>query len=306
MLHAFTVWSGETNQIACISQVRFCATWKGDNLMPRRRAGFDEKVLRRYVDEKRGVGVGNLYTPWLRVRDVASIGASYRLTGCWTHDREVHLFSSLELQWFLIFDWMEQVVDIREQFPLMPQEHTILLAETHGISHPRDCKSKFPVVMTSDFRLTIKRNGVQSEQIRTVKYARDLRKNRVREKLQLEKLFWEQHGIPDWAVVTEYGLSRTAVRNIELLRGYVDISDRVSLAPTQLHDALEFLTSKLTDECPLIDAANVCDRQMSFHAGTALTLAYHFIASRRWKIQINNLLSPREPMRFQNSYQSVC
>jgi hypothetical protein len=272
-----------------------------NKLMPRRKTGFDEKTFQRYMNEKRGVGKGDQYTPWYRVRDVASVGASYRVKSCWTHNRETHLFSSLELQWFLIFDWTEWVVDIREQFPLLPHTHTLQLAEAYEIPHPRDCKTKFPVVMTSDFRLTIKRNGVMNEQIRTVKYARELRKHRVREKFQIEKLFWEQHGIPDWAVVTEYDVSRTVVRNIEILRGYIDISDRLDLSLTHLHDAAHFLTAKLADDYWLIDAANECDKQMSFQTGAALTLAYHLIATRLWKVDMNLALSPRQPIRLQTT-----
>jgi hypothetical protein len=268
--------------------------------VPRRKLGFDEKTLQRYIDEKRGVGEGNQYTPWYYVRDVASVGASYRVKSAWTHNRIVHLFSLLELQWFLLFDWTEWVIDIREQFPLLPPERTLELAEMHDIAHPRDCKTKFPVVMTSDFRVTIERNGVMSEQIRTVKYARELRKRRVKEKFQVEKSFWEQHGISDWAVVTEYDLPRTVVRNIEILRGYVDISDRISLSSTQLHDAAQFLTVKITDGHCLNDAVTECDKWMTLKTGTSVTLAYHLIATRLWKIDIRQPLSFRDPIQLQN------
>jgi proteasome lid subunit RPN8/RPN11 len=47
------------------------------------------------------------------------------------------MLSDNELHFFLYADFAKEVVDIREQFPLFPQEETAKLAEDLGISHPR-------------------------------------------------------------------------------------------------------------------------------------------------------------------------
>ncbi|MGP7816533.1 TnsA endonuclease N-terminal domain-containing protein [Niallia sp. 01092] len=50
------------------------------------------------------------------------------------------------------------IVDIREQFPLLPIEETIIIAEELGIKHPTDPNTGEPVVMTTDFLVTVSKN----------------------------------------------------------------------------------------------------------------------------------------------------
>ncbi len=49
-------------------------------------------------------------------------------------------------------------MDIREQFPLLPIEETIIIAEELGIKHPTDPNTGEPVVMTTDFLVTVSKN----------------------------------------------------------------------------------------------------------------------------------------------------
>nr|WP_255193827.1 TnsA endonuclease N-terminal domain-containing protein [Brevibacillus laterosporus] len=44
---------------------------------------------------------------------------------------------------------------MREQFPLLPLEETIVIANELGINHPTDPKTGSPIVMTTDFLLTV-------------------------------------------------------------------------------------------------------------------------------------------------------
>ena len=54
-----------------------------------------------------------------------------------------------------MLEWNNIVVDIREQFPLT-REDTWHIADEKGIKHPTDPKSQIPIVMTTDFLITIK------------------------------------------------------------------------------------------------------------------------------------------------------
>lgn len=59
--------------------------------------------------------------------------------------------SDLEPNYFCLTEYSDLVVDVREQFPLLPLEETIVIAEELGIKHPTDPKIGEPIVMTTDF-----------------------------------------------------------------------------------------------------------------------------------------------------------
>lgn len=81
------------------------------------------------------------------------------------------MFSDLERNYFYYLDFADNVVDIREQFPLLPINETIIIAKELGIEHPRDPVTKEPIVMTTDFLITFKeQDGNIVEKARTLKY----------------------------------------------------------------------------------------------------------------------------------------
>lgn len=73
----------------------------------------------------------------------------------------------MERNYFYLTEFSDVILDIREQFPLLLQEETIVVAEELGIKHPVDPKTGDPIVMTTDFLLT-----VDIEQIRLLDITR--------------------------------------------------------------------------------------------------------------------------------------
>ena len=125
--------------------------------MARRRYSFDETKLKRFAKEGRGTGHGSDYRPWLQVQDVPSHGRSTRIHSYKT-GRQHHLLSDLETGLFLILDWADHVVDIREQFPL-DRDVTRMLAAKMGVVHPRDVQTKSDIVMTTDLLVDVRLDG---------------------------------------------------------------------------------------------------------------------------------------------------
>lgn len=68
-----------------------------------------------------------------------------------TTGRMHHLFSDNEDHFFLMADYAAEVLDIREQFPLFPEDATREIARSMGIQHPKYPYSTTPVVVTTDF-----------------------------------------------------------------------------------------------------------------------------------------------------------
>src|SRR5437763_1442382 len=98
--------------------------------MAKRKRDNGQKAQRRRSKEGRGVGTGADYTPYLFIHDVASIGLASRDWG-WKTNRVHHFLSRLELKFFYILEWLQHVLDIREQFPLDLDE-TLAIADRLG------------------------------------------------------------------------------------------------------------------------------------------------------------------------------
>lgn len=173
---------------------------------------LESSIVKRLVKEKRGQGYGKHYKPFLTVRDVPSRGRVHRRPSI-THGRIVHLLSDLELVVFLLFDWNPSVIDIREQFPLDP-EKTLTIANRLGIKHP--AAKGVNQVMSTDLLIDINLNGAVVHQAISVKYRDELEDERVIEKEELARRFWEGEQI-DSFLFTENEVPVTLIKNIKWL-----------------------------------------------------------------------------------------
>lgn len=157
--------------------------------MVKRKSLFNATKIEEHIRQGFGQGRGCDYKPWLVVRDVPSLGVSSRVKG-WTTDRVHELFSQLELRYFYLLDWSVSVTDIREQYPLLPLEETKEIAQELNIRHPANPRTKDPIVMTTDFVVTVCQPIGVTEQARTVKPKEKLSSVRVLEKLEIERRYW--------------------------------------------------------------------------------------------------------------------
>lgn len=175
--------------------------------MAKCRTYWSESTYRKRLKEGRGQGTGSSYLPWLTIHDFPSRGTVSRVPGRKT-GRIHHLMSRLELEYFYCLDWDSEVTDVREQFPLDLNE-TVNIAAECRIRHPWDSRSRFPVVMTTDFVI----NKKDTVFARSVKPSAELSKPRVREKLEIERRYWNDRGV-EWKLVTEKEISHDRAANI--------------------------------------------------------------------------------------------
>ena len=189
--------------------------------MSKRSRTWNEAKYRKYLAEGRGQGTLADYKPWVQIQDFPSKGVVSRVKGH-TTGRVHHLMSNLELRYFYLLDWSEKAADIREQFPLIDISDAIEIADRCGIRYPYDNVSGFPYVLTTDFLVTTGDGHVA----RSVKPSMELSRPRVREKLEIERRYWQARGI-DWRIVTENEIPRTKIRNIEWLLSGSDFAELV-------------------------------------------------------------------------------
>lgn len=163
--------------------------------MPRGRKLETLEDYKRSIKNGFGQGKNKEYKPWLRVQDVSSKGLSSKIFGIKTQ-REHHFLSKLETQCFLLVEFADSVIDIREQFPLLPLTLSNKIAKTLNIPHPKVPSTKELHVMTTDLILTINTvKGIRYEAI-SVKPESELENDRVAEKIDLERAWWQLLGVP--------------------------------------------------------------------------------------------------------------
>jgi hypothetical protein len=180
--------------------------------MPSRVRKFSGAAIQRRIKKGHGQGQGPNYVPWFFISEVPSGGTSSQIEGR-PHNRERHLLSQNEARYYFALSWSDVIVDIREQFPLLPIEDTLEIASYLGFKHPPE-KKKEPEVMTTDFMLTIMRDGKLHYAVRTVKEIKDLCQPRTLELLEIERQYFHYHGIDDWGIVTDIELAMPEIDGI--------------------------------------------------------------------------------------------
>lgn len=254
----------------------------------RKRSSSTEKKLK----DGRGQGVGIDYKPWIVIQDVSSRGRSTRLKGIKIL-RQYEFLSDLERNYFYLLEYSDLVVDIREQYPLLPIEETILIAEELGIKHPTDPRTQEPIVMTTDFVVTTFKNDQQIDVARTLKYKNDLADERVLEKFEIERVYWERKGI-DWGIVTESEIPKTMATNIAFVHGYADlryIDGFQEIKQSELDDFCIYLIGKLlSEEFSIREIAQQLEKNQGLESGSGITLFKHLVINKTIEIDLSEKL----------------
>lgn len=169
--------------------------------------------FQRALKNKYGIGEGFNYKPWLRIQDVKSHGTRSLIFGR-KSQREHHMMSSIEAELFYLAEFSDSVVDIREQFPILPLNYTQKVANILGVKHPNHPNTKEPIIMTTDQLLTIDSTQGISYHAISVKPESESNKQRVLEKIDIERVCWELLGVK-FSYFTGNELTRIQSRNLD-------------------------------------------------------------------------------------------
>ncbi|MEH7482404.1 TnsA endonuclease N-terminal domain-containing protein [Neobacillus drentensis] len=243
---------------------------------------WSEVTIEKMIKKGCGSGTVEDYIPWIHIKDVPSEGNSNRPEG-WKTNRTHQLLSNLEFNVLLGYEWSDEVVDIREQFPL-DRLKTIELADKLSIRHSVYIGTDVKVVMTTDFLLTVKSEDGNKLIARTVKPEKKLSDKRTIEKLQLEKAYWENQGI-DWRIITDKEIDENFKNNMIWLHNHKK-PQGLPFDPGIILMLTEELKSALyhTNETFLSCFARF-DNRFNLPGGTAITLFRHCLANKKMKVK---------------------
>ncbi|SAK74391.1 Transposon Tn7 transposition protein TnsA [Caballeronia catudaia] len=184
--------------------------------MPRFRYAMTPAKEKRFMRELRGQGEGADYRPWLTVADVPSRGRSHRLSCEKTGYRTMHFLSDHEYAAFLEAWWDEFVKDIREQYPI-DLKSTLTIAGKLNVKHPTDPRTGVLLIQTTDLLLTMRAfRSNPCHAAWAVKNRQQLADERTLEKLEIERRYWENRGVP-WTLVVNDGLNSVRALNLDWL-----------------------------------------------------------------------------------------
>jgi len=173
-----------------------------------------------------GQGKAKDYVPWFKVRDVPSQGECREIQGLITN-RVHHLLSKLEYYVFVLAERWPGVIDIREQYALLPLIETLSISADLGIRHPVIPGTRTPVVMTTDLVLSVRLRDETalipisvkpfSKILDSSEKGADRKVRRTLEKLIIEKTYWARRGI-NCQIITEKSIPVLEAFNIGIFR----------------------------------------------------------------------------------------
>ncbi len=240
----------------------------------RKRHGATPENVNAWIRRGDGQGEGRNFRPFFHVRDVPSRGRSRMVVGLWTR-RTHHYLSDIEYGYHVLAEFASEVIDIREQFALLPLDETQSIARSLGIRHPVYPGTQTPKVMTSDIVLTVADSAEHRLCVLSVKPAHqlDLKNNgsqRVFEKLWIEEKYWASRDVT-WTLCTDEMLPKTRVRNLDLLRPAM-VGEEFDLLNPRLPEFLALFTDSWSARRPLNDLLAATSRGLGIRIDEAFAL----------------------------------
>lgn len=265
--------------------------------MAKRRYGFDEDKIARYLKEGRGQGSGVDYRPWLTIQDVSSLGRCSRIRGRKT-GREHHLLSDIETAVFLLFDWSDWVTDIREQFPL-DRQRTRRIAAEMGVRHPFDTKTQTDIVMTTDFVVDCRTGKGEKTIARSVKPSAELDKARTLEKQEIERRYWSEDSV-DWGLVTERECPAQRIKNLRWLHEMQSMEHMVVPYPGYWEDrCTQFLSCiQQVRGMSIRQFAQHVENTQGFATGDCLTVLRHLASTKQIEFDLDTKFDMGSPIEW--------
>ncbi len=259
-----------------------------------------KKLQENRIKNGRGAGVGKDYQPFIQAHDnkVASEGWLTRHYG-WKTQRKHHTLSEHERHYLYLLEWLEEVVDIREQFPLLPISRTEEIAEQLGVQHAH--LDGVNVVMTTDFLITIRTPKGLMDIVRTVKPSSKL-SNRTLELFEIERRFFNEQGI-DWGIITESKLPKNIIFNIEWMHEGRYLDTRPGIDEEIIHLTSNALYNKILEDGGESPIGKLClrsDEEFGIETGTCMFILKHMLSTKKWETNMNILIKESKPLFISN------
>lgn len=259
---------------------------------------WTEKKIKSLQDAGHGRGLAESYKPWLTVAMVSSLGRSRRVFSHKT-GRTHELLSDVEYRLFLVLEWLPDIVDIREQYPL-DRAITQTIAQNLGLRHPFYPGTHVPTVMTVDFLATKVVNGEKSFIAFNAKRDEEAGDENSLLKLEIQRTYFELNAVAHH-VIFHSQIPRQKADNIDWIRSALLKSEETEPRPGFFSGLTARMASDLSgtafnDSTPLAHYCQEFDGRHGLEQGTGLRVAQMLMHERVLKVDLAAANLAMEPL----------
>lgn len=252
------------------------------------RLMWTEEAIAGMYAKGLGAGTGKDYQPWIHVQDVSSLGRSRRVWGNKTQ-RKHHVLSDVERNLLVALDWCQNVVDIREQYPIK-RAITTAISNQLDIAHPYYPHTAIPTVMTLDFLVTRIRNGKQYLQAYDAKREEEAEDEESLSSLEIMRTVFEESDIEHFTIYHSM-IPALEVQSIDWIR-LAMLDKHEQHLRSRFDDYMASMVRALGRSGPNVRLHEFCtafDESYGLEQGTGLRVARMLMETRA---MIPNLASP--------------
>ncbi len=278
----------------------FIIAWK-EVVLLKRSKDWNKEKFEKWINQGRGTGELANYKPFLTIYDIPSKGRATRTFG-WKTGRIHHFFSDIQLRYFYLLEWEDNVIDIREHYPLLDLRDVIEDDDLNLEKYKSDDGTDY--IFTTTFLIKIKDNNKDTYIARSVKVASELEKKSTIERLEIERRYWRKKGI-DWGIVTNKEISVTKAKNIEYILSALELDNNEIFEENEKYSLSKMLESKLNRNSKAIrEIVNDFDLEYNLQQGTGLLIFKYLLAKKRIKTDIDSKIdinaSAMSSIKFNN------
>lgn len=217
----------------------------------------------------------------LKVTTFSSKGRATRIYSAKT-ERIHHLHSDNQLRAFLILEWNDEVIDIKEGVRLDNLLETIDDKENLRLDIFTDKNKGELYDFFTNFLITIKHQDREVIKAISIKNTSEFKRQSTIEKMEIERRYWRSKGI-EFCVVTEKEIDKTLANNIQWVRETL-LVDSIEDKSIKADKLLNYLM--INKENKVTDVVEEFERDFRLVNGEGLYLFRYLIARKIIKVDI--------------------
>ncbi|WP_047154581.1 heteromeric transposase endonuclease subunit TnsA [Aneurinibacillus tyrosinisolvens] len=261
------------------------------------RSEWNEEKLQRFLKDGRGQGKFESYVPFIQIHDFGSLGRSSRVK-TWRFNRIYHLLSDAETRYFYLTEWEDEILDVREHYPLYDLQEVLGEQKDIDVNKFTDKKSGFPYILTTTFLITVKDDKGNSYDVaRNIRASHELEKATTIERFELIRRYFEKINM-DWGIVTQKEIAPFAIKakNIEWVHPCRFLDETTEFTRNDITYLTNLFLERLHGNRSLIrDITSSFDSYINLETGTGLLLFKHLIATKQIKVNMNEKIDLNKP-----------
>lgn len=180
---------------------------------------ISERTIARFKKERRGTGEGRFYVPGRTLREMPTVGRTYRFSCSRCGGRQIVLPSDIALAAFLEEHWAASTCDVKPFVPLLDVDRTVSIGKQLGVKHPL-FKDGSPRILFTDLMVCKREWGKYVwTAVEIVSVRSGTRKATIENQIKAE--FWREACISS-RVAHSSGLDTHRSINLWLLFGFAE------------------------------------------------------------------------------------